>query len=201
MSDKREANDCLEIYESRVRLGFFLAGGILLTLGALFMSGACIGVLLGVLGHSPTREFVSPILAFLIGIAGIIMFGSITIQVAGRLFGSRHPVLFLTRDGFKDIRLSSDWIPWSTILSVQDYRRKGLVLDVDPQFVSKLRLGFATRFIRSANRLFGYRGLWIAALPLENMSSRALLELMRDRMRRQRDGANDAMASLVSDPR
>lgn len=180
MPDKPEANDCLEIYESRVRLSFFLAGGILLTLGALSMTGACIGVLLGFLGPPP-RQFVSTILALLIGVVGIIMFGSATVQATARLFGSRHPVLFLTRDGFKDSRISSDWIPWSTILSLSDYRGKGLILDVDPQFVRKLRLGFVTRFTRTTNRFFGYRGLWVAAFPLENMSARALLEIMRDR--------------------
>jgi hypothetical protein len=186
MSDKLKTNDCLEIYESRVRLGFFLAGGILLTLGGLLMTGACIGVLLGFLGPPPTtaRQFVSPILALLIGVAGIIMFGFAATQAAGRLFDSRHPVLFLTRDGFKDIRISSEWIPWSTILSLKDYRGKGLVLDVDPQFLTKLRLGFVTQFTSMANRLFGYRGLWIAAFPLENMSTRALLEIMRDRIER-----------------
>jgi len=186
MSDKLKANDCLEIYESRVRLGFFLAGGILLTLGGLLMTGACIGVLLGFLGPPPTtaRQFVSPILALLIGVAGIIMFGFAATQAAGRLFDSRHPVLFLTRDGFKDIRISSEWIPWSTILSLKDYRGKGLVLDVDPQFLTKLRLGFGNQFTSMANRLFGYRGLWIAAFPLENMSTRALLEIMRDRIER-----------------
>ena len=98
MSDKLKANDCLEICESRVRLDFFLAGGILLTLGGLLMTGACIGVLLGFLGPPPTtaRQFVSPILALLIGVAGIIMFGFAATQAAGRLFDSRHPVLFLT---------------------------------------------------------------------------------------------------------
>jgi hypothetical protein len=184
MSDKPEANDCLEIYESRVRLGFFLAAGILLTLGALFMTGACIGVLFGFLGPPPTtvRQFGSPILALLIGIVGIIMFGSATVQAAGRLFGSRHPVLFLTRDGFKDTRISSEWIPWSTILSLKDYRGTGVILDVDPQFVKTLRLSFATRFLRSANRLFGYRGLSVAVFPLENMSTRTLLDMMRGRI-------------------
>jgi hypothetical protein len=94
----------------------------LLTLGGLLMTGACIGVLLGFLGPPPTtaRQFVSPILALLIGVAGIIMFGFAATQAAGRLFDSRHPVLFLTRDGFKDIRISSEWIPWSTILSLKD---------------------------------------------------------------------------------
>jgi hypothetical protein len=184
MSNKLQANDCLEIYESRVRLSFFLAGGVFLTLGALFMTGACLGVLLGVLGPPPTtaRQIVSPILASLIGVVGIIMFGPAAIQSAGRLLGSRQPVLFLTPDGFKDIRISSEWIPWSTILSAKDYRGKGLVLDVDPQFESRLRLSFVSRFARTANRLFGYRGLWIAAFPLENTSTRALLEVMRDRI-------------------
>jgi lipoprotein NlpI len=184
MSDKLEVNDCLEIYESRVRLGFLLAGGILLTLGALLMTGACIGLLLGFLGPPPTtvRQFVSPILALLIGIVGIIMLGSVTTLAIGRLFGARHPVLFLTRDGFKDTRISYEWIPWSAILSLKDYHGKGLFLDVDPQFVKKLRLSFATRFVRSANRPFGSQGLWVVAFPLENMSTRALLDIMRDRM-------------------
>jgi hypothetical protein len=186
MSDKLQANDCLEIYESRARLGFFLAGGVFLTLGALFMTGACLGVLFGFLGPPPTtaRQIVSSILALLIGVVGIIIFAPATIQSASRLFGSRQPVLFLTRDGFKDIRISSEWIPWSAILSAKDYRGKGLVLDVDPRLVSRLRLSFVTRFVRTANR-----GLWVAAFPLENTSTRALLEVMHDRiLRRQSTG-------------
>jgi hypothetical protein len=187
MSDKLEANDCVEIYESRVRLGFFLAGGILLTLGSLLMTGACIGFLFGFLGRPPTtaRQFVAPILASLIGIVGIILIGPATTQAAGRLFSSRHPVLFLTRDGFKDIRISSEWIPWFTILSLKNYRDKGLILDIDPQFVRKLRLSFATQFSWMAHRLLGYRGLWIVVFPLENMSTRALLKIMRDRIERR----------------
>src|ERR1700756_3102076 len=49
---------------------------------------------------------------------------------------------------------------------------------------AKVVLGFVTQFTSMANRLFGYRGLWIAAFPLENMSTRALLEIMRDRIER-----------------
>jgi hypothetical protein len=183
MSDKLEANECLEIYESRVRLGFFLVAAIFLTLIGLLITGACIGVFLGFLGPQTTALFVSSVLLLLLGVFCIIMFGSATIQATGRLFGSRHPVLFLTRDGFKDIRISSEWIPWSTILSLDDYRGagfiEGLILDVDPQFVRKLRLGFVIRFARMGNRLFGYRGLWVDAFPLENMSTHALLEVMR----------------------
>jgi lipoprotein NlpI len=197
MSDKLKTNDCVEIYESRVRLGFLLAGGILLTVGALLMTGACIGLLLGFLGPPPTtvRQFVSPILALLIGIVGIIMFGLATIQAAGRLFSSHDPVLFLTRDGFKDARISSELIPWSTIQSVKDYRGKGLVIDVDPQFVRKLRLGFAARFTRLANRPFGYQGLWVVTFPLENTSTRALLDIIRDRIKR--DGLTEAASGGV----
>jgi hypothetical protein len=192
MSDKLETNDCLEIYESRVWLGFFLAGGIFLTLGGLLMTGASIGILLGLLGPASTtaRRFVFPILTLPIGLVGISLFGSVTIQAVARLFSSRRPVVFLTRDGFKDIRISSEWIPWSAILSLRNYRGKGLILDVDPQLVRKLRLGFVTRFSCIANR-----GLWVAALPLENMSARALLEIMRDRIERRRHSRVDAISA------
>jgi hypothetical protein len=138
--------------------------------------------------------FVSSVLLLLLGVFSVIMFGSATIEAASRLFGSRHPVLFLTRDGLKDIRISSEWIPWSTILSLNDYRGagliEGLILDVDPQFVRKLRLGLVIRFARMGNRLFGYRGLWVDTFPLENMSTPALLEIMRDRIERGTRGSN-----------
>ena len=57
MSDKLEANDCLEIYESRGRLGFFLVGAIFLTLIGVFMAGG-IGVFLGLLGPQKTALLV-----------------------------------------------------------------------------------------------------------------------------------------------
>jgi len=174
---------------NRVAVSVFLAIAILLTLTGLFMTGACIGVLLGVLGPPRTAlQFVAPYPLLLLGVLNIILFGSASIQTTGRLLGKRHPALFLTRDGFKDVRISPEWIPWSTVLSLSEYRGagiiEGLILDVDPQFVRKLRLGFVIRFARMGNRLFGYRGLWVDTFPLENMSTRALLEIMRDRIER-----------------
>jgi|GEM_PF-2252329 len=144
MSGTPKANDYLEIYESRVRLAIFVAMGTIMTAGALFMTGACIGVLLGFLGppSSTVRAFVTPILVSLMGIAGVILFGSAAIHAGVRWFGSREPVLFMTRDGFKDIRISADWIPWSAILSLKNYHGKGVVVDVDPNFLKEhLRLG------------------------------------------------------------
>ncbi|WP_461356664.1 hypothetical protein [Bradyrhizobium sp. USDA 4454] len=178
MSTELDANGCVEICESRVRLAIFAALGIVMTAGALFMSGVCAGVLLGLLGP-PSREraLVGPILAFLMGAAGIILFGSIAIHALVRWFGPRQPVLFMTLDGFKDIRISADWIPWSAVLSLK-LRGKGIVIDVDPDFVRKhLRLGSVTRFARMANGLFGNRGLWVAAFPL-GISARELLDAM-----------------------
>src|ERR1700755_658821 len=130
MSDA--ADDCIEIYESRTRLSFFLGGGILLTLGGFIMTGASIGLLLGFVSPPLTtvRQHVSTILALPIGIVGMLMFGWATCRAAEGLFGWRRPVLFLNRDGFKDIRLSSEWIPWSMVLSVEDHRGKALFLDV-----------------------------------------------------------------------
>jgi hypothetical protein len=186
MSGELEANNCTEIYESRVRLGFFLVGGIVMTLGALLTGGVCAGVLLGLLGRPPTttREFISLGSALLMGGAGVLLFGLITIQVAGRLFGPRTPVLFLTRDGFKDVRLSSELIPWSKIMSLENYRNNGLRLKIDSQFIRTLRLNFLVQFGMTLSRLFGYHTLIIATLPLENMPTRKLLEMMRDRIGR-----------------
>lgn len=186
MSGEFEANSCIEICESRVRLGFFLVGGIVMTLGSLFTGGACIGALLGLLGRPPTttREFISVTLMLLIGGVGVLLFGLATIQVAARLFGPRTPVLFLTRDGFKDVRVSSELIPWSTILSLDNYRDRHLRLTVDRKFIKTLRLTFPARFLMTLSWLFGYHILNIATFPLENMSARKLLEIMRDRIGR-----------------
>jgi hypothetical protein len=186
MSGELEANNCMEIYESRVRLGFFLVGGIVMTLSSLLTGGVCAGVLLGLLGRplTTTREFISVGSTLLIGGVGAFFFGLITIQVAGRLFGPRTPVLFLTRDGFKDVRLSSELIPWSKILSSDNYRNNGLRLKIDREFIRTLRLSFPAQFGMTLSRLFGYHTLIIATLPLENMPTRKLLEIMRDRIGR-----------------
>ena len=187
MSTKLETNDCLEISESRVRLVIFAALGMDMTAGVLFMTGACVGVLLGFLGPpSKDHTLVAPILVFLIGTVGIILFGSATFQAIVRWLGpGGQPVLFMTRDGFKDVRISADWIPWSAVLSLKDYRGKGIVIDVDPDFLRKnLRLGSVTRFTRMANGLFGNRGLWVAAFSL-GISSRELLDAMASHIARR----------------
>jgi hypothetical protein len=167
-----------------VRLGFFFIGGIVMTLSALLTGGVCASVLLGLLGRplTTTREFISVGSMLLIGGVGLFFFGLITIQVARRLFGPRTPVLFLTRDGFKDVRLSSELIPWSKILSLDNYRNNGLRLNIDRQFTRTLRLSFPVQFGMTLSRLFGYHTLIIATLPLENMPTRKLLEIMRDRI-------------------
>lgn len=190
MLGELEANNCMEIYESRVRLGFFLIVGIVMTLSSLFTGGVCAGVLLGLLGRplTTTREFISVGSMLLMGGAGVLLFGLITVQVAGRLFGPRTPVLFLTRDGFKDVRLSSELIPWSKILSLDNYRNDGLRLKIDGQFIRTLRLSFPVQqFGMTLSRLFGCHTLIIATLPLENMPTRKLLEIMRDRIGRLND--------------
>ena len=169
-----------------MRLGFFLISGIVMTLSSLLTGGVCAGVLLGLLGRplTTTREFISLGSMLLIGGSGVTLFGSITIQIAGRLFGPRTPVLFLTRDGFKDVRLSSELIPWSKILSLDNYRNNGLRLKIDRQFIWTLRLNFPVQFGMTLSRLFGYHTLIIATLPLENLPTRKLLEMMRDRIGR-----------------
>jgi hypothetical protein len=179
-------NDCLEIHESRFQLGLYVAGGIVMILGSLFMAVVCVGLLSGLLGSPPTtiRGLTSPIFVLLIGVVGIVLFGLITVQMASRLFSSRTPVLFLARDSFKDIRISSEWIPWPAILSLKNYRDTNVHVDVDPRFMRTLRLNATVRFACTLTRLRGYRGLFVATFSLENMSTNTLLDLMRERIDR-----------------
>lgn len=155
-----------------------------MTLGSLFMTTVCGGLLFDLVGPPPTgvRGLVSSIFVLLIGVVGIVLFGLITVQMASRVFGSHAPVLLLARSGFKDVRISSEWIPYSEIVSLRNYRDTNVHVEVDPQLMRTLRLSVAVRFACALTRLRGYRGLFVATFSLENMSTNTLLDLMRERI-------------------
>jgi len=179
-----EANDDVAIYESRFLLGVFVAMGIVATLASIFTAGACMGYLFGVLGRPPTTtvDFVSAVFMLLMGVIGTVLFGVITVEAVRMLSRPRAPVIFLARNGFKDVRTSPDLIPWSAIRSLPNFRNSSVLMDLDPQFAETLRLKFVPRFSKAANRLLGYPGLYVSTFPLEDMSARKLLELMRGRI-------------------
>jgi hypothetical protein len=184
MLDELEASEPREINESRVRLGIVIVCGIVLTLSALFTTGIVISLTLGLIGRPPNdaRGSISVVLMGLIGVFGIVAFGWTTVKTVRRLLGPRDPVVFLTDHGVKDVRISSEWIPWSAIQSVENFRGSSVRLGVDPQFLKTFKLDPSVRLWSSANRLLGFRGLYIAAFPLENISTRKLVDIVSSRI-------------------
>src|ERR1700744_5962693 len=118
-----EVKDCIEICESRIRLGFASICATTGSLGGLVMLASILGASLGLLGRPPTSsDFPVLVIGMLLGVAGFVLFGSDSVQMVQRLLGAPTPVVFVARDGFKDLRISTQWIPWSAILSLKDPR-------------------------------------------------------------------------------
>jgi hypothetical protein len=174
------------IYESRLLLGFLSVGCIVLAFGSLLMSGAAIGLFLGLLGPMKAGDIPYIAFAMLLGIAGVALFGMGSCQMVQRLFGASEPIVFLTDDGFKDIRVSSAWIPWPKILSVKDPRggsgSRGLSVEMDPEFATHLTISPMSRLTLFGNRLFGDKGVWIVTFTLKGVSGRELFKAMRARL-------------------
>jgi hypothetical protein len=174
------------IYESRALLGLLSFGGIVLAFGGLLMFGATIGLFLGLLG--PMKPADAPYIAFgmLLAIAGVVLFGVGSCQMVQRLFGAPEPVVFLADDGFKDIRVSTEWIPWPKILSVKDPRggngSRGFSVEIDPEFATPLAMSLMSRLTLLGSRLFGDRGVWIMTATLKGVSGRELFDEMRGRL-------------------
>src|ERR1700722_16745311 len=102
-----EETERLEVCESRIRLGLMSVGVMALVLGGVFMVEFTLGLLLGFLGPMRSGDFPFAIIAMLSGLGGTVLFGSAGVQMARRLFGAPTPVVFVTSDGFKDLRISA----------------------------------------------------------------------------------------------
>lgn len=182
-----EARDNLEICESRIRLVLFSIGAIVLFLGALGMFGSTLGAFLGLFGRPLIpHDYPAMIIAMLLGAAGVVLFGLTSVQAAPRMFRSSMPVVLISGNGFKDVRISNEWIPWPAILSVKDPRsckgERGFFVEVDPEFRAKLHLSFTSCFVRWGNRLFGYKGLWVVTQTLRALPAGTLFDVMRSRL-------------------
>jgi hypothetical protein len=178
----------LEVYESRIRLGLMSVAVIALFLGGVLMVGSTFGLLIGLLGPMRSGDFPFVVIAMLLGLGGIVLSGSVGVQMLSRLFGAPTPVVFVTGDGFKDLRISTQWIPWSAISSLRDpYGGKGsrgFLIAVEPGYAAKLKLSFVSRFVQLGNRLLGYNGLWVVTVTLRRLPAGTLLETIRERMNR-----------------
>lgn len=105
-----------------------------------------------------------------IGAVGVIFFGLGTIVWLWRQFNSRGPVLTISAEGIRDLRIAPETIPWRAIRKIYTWEYSGqriLVLDVDPETERTLHLSFIARWTRGANRKLGADGLCIAAHGLK----------------------------------
>ncbi len=100
---------------------------------------------------------------------GVVLFGLCIVVFAWRLISMRGPVVTVTPQGIRDIRLSPDLIPWSAVREVKTWQfgmQKTVVLAVDPAVESKLNLAPAMRWSRGANARLGADGLCVAGQGL-----------------------------------
>lgn len=104
------------------------------------------------------------------GYAGTAFFGACTVLLLWRAFTARGPVVTITREGIRDVRVAAEVIPWGAVNDVKIWESNGqrvMVLAVDPAIEDWLGLTRIARWTRGANRALGADGLCITAQGLK----------------------------------
>ncbi len=102
-------------------------------------------------------------------VVGVPFFGACAAVAAWRLAVLRGPVVTLSSDGFRDVRVAADLIPWTAIEHVTTWRhrrQRAMILAVRPEVETGLALTRIARWTRGANRRLGADGLAIMATGL-----------------------------------
>ncbi len=118
-----------------------------------------------------------------IGYVGVIFFTLCAVVCLWRLVTVGRPVVTITQDGIRDVRIAAELVPWSRIdaMSIHEIRKqKFLVLAVDPEFERQLTLTRIARWTRGPNRALGFDGLCIGAQGLAT-DYKTLFDLCIDR--------------------
>mgnify|MGYP001171580111 FL=1 len=106
-----------------------------------------------------------------VGWIGLAVFGLFLLIALWRLFAMRGPVLTISPQGLRDVRVAANVIPWTAIERVSTWQMQKpnfLVISVAPAVEERLGLTRMARWTRGANRSLGADGLCIGAqgLPL-----------------------------------
>lgn len=107
---------------------------------------------------------------------GAVFFGLATCRMLWRLSTAREPVIFISRVGFRDIRLAEETIAWSAVRKIllsEQRTQKCVVLKVDPLVAERFSGGFLTRALM--NKALGADGVIVKAGGL-TMEVETLLE-------------------------
>ncbi len=179
------ADNRFELRESQDRLLSFairlsvmsVAGLLVLGLGAWAWSRSAIPV--------KHFELVVMIAGAVLVSASFVVLGWFAVSMMRRLSGTSSPVVLVTKDGFKDVRISSQLIPWRAILKLRALSLEGgIFIVVDTSFAATIPLTFAAHIQRAVNLLVGRRGLWVTTATLETPLASALFEEMGERLYR-----------------
>lgn len=105
----------------------------------------------------------------LMGWIAFVFFGGCTILISWRALTLRGPVVAISPDGVRDVRVAADTIPWSAIEDIytwQTYGQKIVILQIPDAEWDRLKLTSIARRSRSANRALGADGIAISAQGL-----------------------------------
>jgi hypothetical protein len=103
------------------------------------------------------------------GLAAV-FFGACTVMLLWRWATTRGPVVTITPDGIRDVRVAEEIIPWGAVIAISTWQSSGqsvMVLAVDPAVEAHLTLTRVARWSRGPNRLLGADGLCITAQGLQ----------------------------------
>jgi hypothetical protein len=101
----------------------------------------------------------------LVAYAGVAFFGLGTLKIIWTLITAKGPVVFISRYGIRDLRISNELILWGSVenISCWEYRRqKCIVLKISPALEQQLFATGAKRAMLLANRAVGVDGIAIS---------------------------------------
>jgi hypothetical protein len=104
-----------------------------------------------------------------VGYAGVAFFGLATLKIVWTLITARGPVVFLSRYGIRDLRISNELILWGSVddITSWEYRRqKFMVLKISAALEQQLFATKARQAMLLANRALGVDGVVIGASGL-----------------------------------
>jgi len=144
--------DIIEIGYSRKRLLVLLAGGVALTAGSAAMA-------FHLLPDTQVGAFYTAV-----GYFGVLFFGFAILKMGWLLVTARGPVLFIDRNGIRDLRVSPNVIPWDAVQQIgisEVKKQKFVTLRVTPVLEKQLVASAGRKLMAAANHALGVDGIVI----------------------------------------
>lgn len=105
----------------------------------------------------------------MVGYAGIAFFGLMAAKFVWVLFAERAPVLSVSRDGIRDLRMANEFILWKSVADVSAGRvgrQSFVVLKLEPAVEQRLFCADVAQPMLAANRALGLDGIAISPVGL-----------------------------------